>query len=326
MQNFGLANKRGQKIKLAIFSAFLLAIPVNVHAATVVNRWRPLFEGIDYATGFSDEPVPQNVNSLRVDLLNRNIQFLSTPSNGSLPEETTAQTTSQFLDEFDLQVAVNANFFAPCCDAISEPKDLIGLAISNGEIVSSSDGMISENIGEVPDSLLIAQDNQAEIASTNPGDDFTNIFTAVSAGPRLLLDGKVLVDEIPPDDFSDLNPRTAVGISQDEQFLILITIDGRQPGFSEGATLFQTAEWLRRFGAYQGLNLDGGGSTTMVREDREGNPQGLNRFSGGSERFNGNNFGVYANSLVTSVPEPGSLVGLGLFSLVFLNRKRSDRR
>ena len=274
---------------------------------------------------FTDEPVPQTVNSFRVDLFNPNIQFLSTPSNGDLPEETIAQTTSQFLDEFDLQVAVNANFFAPCCEAVPEPKDLINLALSNGEIVSPSDGIVSENIGEVPGSLLITEDNQAEIVSTNPGDDFSNIFTAVSAGPRLLVDGEIVVDEIPPDDFSDLNPRTAVGISEDEQFLTLLTIDGRQPGLSEGATLFQTGEWLLRLDAYQGLNLDGGGSTTMVREDRFGNPQILNAPSGGSERFNGNNFGAFANPLSTSVPEPGSLVGMGLFGLVCL-RKRANQR
>jgi exopolysaccharide biosynthesis protein len=58
-------------------------------------------------------------------------------------------------------------------------------------------------------------------------------------------------------------PRTAVGVSANGRYVYLITIDGRQPGFSDGATLFETAEWLRRFGAYQGLNLDGGGSTTM---------------------------------------------------------------
>lgn len=326
MQNYCLVKMIGKKIKLTLFSAFLLATPVNVNAATIVNPWQPIFEGIDYATGFTDEPVPQSVNSLRIDLLNPNIQLLSTPSNSDLPEETIAQTTSQFLAEYDLQVAVNANFFAPCCNAIPEPKDLIGLALSTGEIVSPSDGMISENIGEIPDSLLITEDNQAEITSTNPGDNFSNIFTAVSAGPRLLVDGTIVVDEIPPDDFSDLNPRTAVGISEDEQFLILMTIDGRQPGLSEGATLFQTGEWLLRFSAYQGLNLDGGGSTTMVREDRFGNPQVLNSPSDGAERFNGNNFGVYANPLPTSVPEPGSLVGLGVSAFIYLSWKISIQR
>ena len=324
MQNNCFGEMRG-KIKLTLFSAFLLVTPVSVNAATIVDPWQPIFEGIDYATSFTDEPVPQTVNSFRVDLFNPNIQLLSTPSNGDLPEETIAQTTSQFLEEFDLQVAVNANFFAPCCDAVSEPKDLINLAVSNGEIVSPSDGIVSENIGEVPGSLLITEDNQAEIVSTNPGDDFSNIFTAVSAGPRLLVDGEIVVDEIPPDDFSDLNPRTAVGISEDEQFLTLLTIDGRQPGLSEGATLFQTGEWLLRFDAYQGLNLDGGGSTTMVREDRFGNPQILNNPSGGAERFNGNNFGAFANPLSTSVPEPGSLAGIGLFGLVCL-RKRANQR
>ena len=324
MQKNCFSEMRG-KIKLTLFSAFLLATPVSVNAATIVEPWQPIFEGIDYATSFTDEPVPQTVNSFRVDLLNPNIQFLSTPSNGDLPEETIAQTTSQFLEEFDLQVAVNANFFAPCCEAVPEPKDLINLALSNGEIVSPSDGIVSENIGEVPGSLLITEDNQAEIVSTNPGDDFSNIFTAVSAGPRLLVDGEIVVDEIPPDDFSDLNPRTAVGISEDEQFLTLLTIDGRQPGLSEGATLFQTGEWLLRFDAYQGLNLDGGGSTTMVREDRFGNPQVLNAPSGGAERLNGNNFGAFANPLSTSIPEPGSLVGMGLFGLVCLSWKRANQ-
>ena len=91
-------------------------------------------------------------------------------------------------------------------------------------------------------------------------------------------------------------PRTAVGVSADGRYVYLITIDGRQPGFSDGATLFETAEWLRRFGAYQGLNLDGGGSTTMVVEDVFGNPLVLNRpsSSGNQQRVNGNHVGVFA--------------------------------
>ncbi len=291
-------------------------------AATLVNSWEPIFKGIDYATGFTDDPVPQSVNSLRIDLFNPNIEFFSTPGNGELPEETIAQTTSQFLDEYDLQVAVNANFFAPCCEAASEPKNLINLAIYKGKIVSPSDSLISENIGEVPDSILITEDNQAEISSTNPGDNFSNIFTAVSAGPRLLVDGGIVIDEIPRDAFYDLNPRTAVGLSEDERYLILMTIDGCQPGVSEGATLFQTAEWLLRFDAFQGLNLDGGGSTTMVREDQFGDPLLLNipSTTGGVERFNGNNLGVFARS----IPEPSTL-GLIFCSFIGLALSRSKK-
>ncbi len=324
MKNLTIKQVLTKGLKTLFFSSFLVAVTPSVQAVTIVNPYEPIFEGIDFATGFTDTPVLQRVNSLRVNLLNPDIQFFSTPSNGNLPEETIAQTTTQFLDDFDLQVAINANFFAPCCNAAPEPKNLIALAISNGEIVSPSDDMISGNIGEVPDSILLTEDNQAEITSTHPNDDFSEIFTAVSAGPRLLVDGTIVVEQIPANDFSDLNPRTAIGISQDEQFLILSTIDGRQPGFSEGATLFQTGEWLLRFGAYQGLNLDGGGSTTLVREDKLGNPQVLNRPSGGIERFNGNNLGVFASPLSQPIPEPSTLWFL-TSAFFYLAIKRSKK-
>lgn len=293
-------------LKLVFFSALILATPTPVKAITIVNPWQPIFKGVDYATGFSSEPVFQKINSLRIDLYNPNIRFLSTPSNGAAPEETTAQTTSQFLDEFDLQVAINANFFAPCCNPASEPKDVIGLAISESQIVSPADGGVFGGTNEVPESLLISEDNEVDIFNVSNTTNLSNIFTAVSGSPRLLIDGQIAVPVIPPNSFADLNPRTAVGLSENEQYLILMTIDGRQPGVSEGATLYQTAQWLLRFGSFQGLNLDGGGSTTMVREDKFGNPQLLNvPSSNGQERFNGNNFGVFA----TPIPEPFTILG-----------------
>jgi hypothetical protein len=58
-------------------------------------------------------------------------------------------------------------------------------------------------------------------------------------------------------------PRTGVGITADGKLLI-VTVDGRQPGWSLGYTLVQFANEMRREGAVSALNLDGGGSTTMV--------------------------------------------------------------
>lgn len=58
-------------------------------------------------------------------------------------------------------------------------------------------------------------------------------------------------------------PRTGVGITADGKLLIA-TVDGRQPGWSLGYTLVQFANEMRREGAVSALNLDGGGSTTMV--------------------------------------------------------------
>lgn len=69
--------------------------------------------------------------------------------------------------------------------------------------------------------------------------------------------------------FQGLNPRTAAGISRvgNTQRLLLAVIDGRQPGYSVGMTLRQTAELLRSLGAQRAINLDGGGSSAMVVRD-----------------------------------------------------------
>ena len=58
-------------------------------------------------------------------------------------------------------------------------------------------------------------------------------------------------------------PRTAVGLKRDGS-LVLYTIDGRQSGYSIGATLTQVAERMVELGCVTALSLDGGGSTAMV--------------------------------------------------------------
>ena len=73
------------------------------------------------------------------------------------------------------------------------------------------------------------------------------------------------------------HPRSAAGVSRNGRYLILMTIDGRQAGYSEGTTTAETAEWIRKLGAYNALNLDGGGSTALVIEGADGSPVVLNR-------------------------------------------------
>ena len=59
------------------------------------------------------------------------------------------------------------------------------------------------------------------------------------------------------------NPRTLAGVRRDGRIL-LVTIDGRRPGWSAGVTLPEAARVMRALGARDALNLDGGGSTTMT--------------------------------------------------------------
>jgi exopolysaccharide biosynthesis protein len=63
------------------------------------------------------------------------------------------------------------------------------------------------------------------------------------------------------------HPRTAIGVRADG-FLVLVTVDGRQPKKSVGMTLEELAILMRDFGCVEAMNLDGGGSTTMVLNGR----------------------------------------------------------
>ncbi|HEY0774080.1 MAG TPA: phosphodiester glycosidase family protein, partial [Nocardioidaceae bacterium] len=91
---------------------------------------------------------------------------------------------------------------------------------------------------------------------------------AVGGNVVLLRDGKVLA---PGDD--EMHPRTAIGIDRDTNSVIIIAVDGRQ-WHSRGLTMKETGTLLKRMGAEDGLNLDGGGSSTMMSRE-SGEPVGV---------------------------------------------------
>ena len=55
--------------------------------------------------------------------------------------------------------------------------------------------------------------------------------------------------------------------------MLFVTVDGRQPPYSDGMTLNELALLMRQLGASDALNLDGGGSTTMVLPDSTARPK-----------------------------------------------------
>jgi hypothetical protein len=63
------------------------------------------------------------------------------------------------------------------------------------------------------------------------------------------------------------HPRTAVGVNQDSSKFFFVVVDGRQPALSAGMTLQELADYLVSIGVYQGVNLDGGGSSAMVVDE-----------------------------------------------------------
>jgi hypothetical protein len=97
-----------------------------------------------------------------------------------------------------------------------------------------------------------------------------------------------------------------VGVSQDGNYLYILAADGRSAQ-SAGITDLQAGQLLLQLGAYNGLNLDGGGSTTLAQSNGAGGASVLNIPSGGSQRLVGNSLAIFAKPLVTnSIPTNGT--------------------
>jgi hypothetical protein len=96
----------------------------------------------------------------------------------------------------------------------------------------------------------------------------------VQAGPRLVAGGRVVVDGDDREGFSagagqfdsditaERHPRCALGVSDDELFAVCC--DGRRTGVDAGLDLAELARLLVSLGATDAINLDGGGSATLV--------------------------------------------------------------
>ncbi|MGN9794135.1 phosphodiester glycosidase family protein [Streptomyces sp. OZ13] len=103
--------------------------------------------------------------------------------------------------------------------------------------------------------------------------------TILQVGPTLVRDGRVsvnaaadgLIREGTDQTFTynwtvRSNPRSMIGVDGQGR-MMLVVVDGRQAGYSEGLGIGRTAELMKALGAREALNLDGGGSSVMATAD-----------------------------------------------------------
>lgn len=127
----------------------------------------------------------------------------------------------------------------------------------------------------------LAQVAVGEVCRVELGTDpaWPELWWAVEGGPRLLADGRIQVTGWEEGFKSDVcvgcASRSAAGITK-EGDLLLVAVES--PGTDRGGvTLKELALMMQKLGAWQAMNLDGGGSTTVVQ-----NGQTINRVRGGS--------------------------------------------
>jgi hypothetical protein len=138
---------------------------------------------------------------------------------------------------------------------------------------------------------------------------WANVLEAVGGGPIVVREGKPVyrsLEGFTTDQLAYRHPRTGVGQTADGRIL-LVAVDGRQPGYSTGLTNFELALTMMRLGCVTASALDAGGSTTMAFDgkllNRPSDPGGERPVAEALTVFY---YGVYAPALPARVLSPNA--------------------
>ncbi|MBK8018350.1 MAG: phosphodiester glycosidase family protein [Betaproteobacteria bacterium] len=333
-------------------AATFVALSAQGEAATTVTT---PYLGITYTERIGENVAGRNVSMriLEIDLDAPGIGFALTPAGGT--RDTVRQSTLGFLNATDAQFAVNSHFFLPFPSSDTD-ANLVGFAASNGTVISSFEAPI-QNYALVTNSpaINIAPDNSGSVvhADTSFADgrhvvENVTLGTAFAGSAQIVTNGTVTIpqyqDASHPDAlltvnqtysnanswYNLFNARTAIGLTQDNSTLVIFTVDrntnaARGP-LSDGLSVGQVAQiMIDDYGVWNGLNMDGGGSTTLAMRDPVSGIGGIvnvpNDTTPGG-RLEGSNIAIFA----APVPEPETyalmVIGLGM---VVMFRRRSPR-
>lgn len=264
--------------KILIFLSISLGLMLLAGSYFVFSRGRPapvpvkeeIMDGVTYLRIVHYFPHSMIAHVLVIDKKVGKLQFMVTPPDDIDSGALRARTTSQFLEEFGVQIAINGDGFFPWWSHspvdyyphVGDPVTPNGFTASYGD--RYADGLQDAHLEPT---LYISRRN--ELTFNKPPN---KIFHALS-GDRMLIQGGEVIPDL---DDTKIDPRTAIGTNRNGRYIYLIVVDGRQPFYSEGATFAELAELLKDLGAFYAMSLDGGGSSTMVIERENGESVILN--------------------------------------------------
>ena len=257
---------------------------------------KKLCDGIVYTR--LDRSIPRllKMAAVKVDLTNPKLRFKMTsrdkdwgkPMPGFEDKfviRTRRQTCKMFMEEhikkgYNMVLTVNGTPFGPWQPPWNHPyADGQGLLVDNGILVAPP--------RHQRPGFIVRKDGTFALQGFKNTDDLSNIKHAISGFSTVLANGKI-VDK----SRKGLAPRTGFGMSADCKTLYILVADGRQPNYSLGISTREVAEFLRYLGASDGLNMDGGGSTTLYIRDNDG-MRNLAHYIAGYERMLGACMGIY---------------------------------
>ena len=169
-----------------------------------------------------------------------------------------AQTLSSMAEGTGAVLAVNGDDFG---------SHRYGVIIRNGEVLRAHDTTRHMLILEEDGSMRTLTDRTAQTPVDLAGQLVSeNVWHTFEFGPELVRDGQLSdfprAFDVISTRSSRKEPRTAIGMIAPLHYVVIV-VDGRQPGYSEGISLQDLQQLFLDYGAQTALNLDGGGSAEM---------------------------------------------------------------
>lgn len=285
---------------LVFFTA--LSVSTGIHARPTRSRGMPPLEregqlrpGVRHRY---HQHGPFSYHVITIDLRTQGLEVIATNEEQVLPREHGGHRwmrTSTWARQNHADIAINANYYD-----LTKWSSSCGLTVSNGQRWQST---YDDRRLSCHHSIGFGALGRAEVFASRGlrrrGEIADWMQVVVSGSPGLLQDGRVVVTGHPRHG-RFRNPRTAIGLSKDHNTLFLLSVEGRE-GHSQGMTAGETARTLLELGAWDALNLDGGGSSAMFIESEGGV---VNR-TGEPERPVVNHLGFRFTKVEPELPEYG---------------------
>jgi len=232
--------------------------PLSAEAPNdIIPDWQPFAPeaggAIAYFAGNCARPRLE-FHAVRIDLSAPQLRIVVAAgrNNEHSGAATLSVKVSGFVRDNNLLAGINALPFDPVSGTEGEYRTNVGIVISGGSMLSPPHPAY--------DALVFYDDGSAAIISQSQIASAVNINHAVGGFHAILIDGGLSEHA---ESANSRHPRSAAGISADGKYLYLLVIDGRRLA-SIGGTEAETAAILKRLGAWNGINFDGGGSSSLA--------------------------------------------------------------
>lgn len=216
-------------------------------------NWEPIADGIQY-TSFDSTQIPLRWHMVSIDLHNPNITPIAYPSWKEVNSKGvfSGKTTETFLKESSAVVAINASPFTTPLTYLFPQRKILGLFINQGVVISPAIPRYS--------AICFTKINEQWIPKIISDQTEYPPETDLALGGffTILKDGKI--QSFPS---CSLDSRTAIGITKDNQYLILFHVEGENKKESTGLSYEESALILQAAGAWDSLQMDGGSSSNF---------------------------------------------------------------